>query len=164
MNTSRHVIVAALIGLTGWAVLAQTTTDHSQHHPQAAQTPPAASQEAMTDPSVAAMDSHMQRMRDISQKLANAKSPQERQAIMAEHHHAMHEGMKMMGQMRSKQMPTNGMMSGTHKHESSQGGSPGHAQMMGGMMQRHTMMEKRMEMMETMMQMMMDRMPAPASQ
>jgi hypothetical protein len=49
-----------------------------------------------------------------------------------------------------------GMMEGT----GTQGGMG--PQMMGQMMQRHALMEKRMEMMQSMMQMMMDQMSAPS--
>jgi hypothetical protein len=81
---------------------------------------------------MAMMDTHMKAMREMHEKMAKARTPEERQALMAEHRKLMHEGMGMMGGMR-------GM-----------GGTGG----MGG----PQMMEKRMDMMESMMQMMMDRM------
>jgi len=62
-----------------------------------------------------------------------ATSPEERQALMADHMKAMQDGMAMMGRM--------------------QGGSMG-----GGMSgSQHGMMERRMDMMQMMMQMMMER-------
>ncbi len=75
----------------------------------------------------------------------------------------------MMGQMQGMQPAGMGMMGMMANGAGSPGKtatSPSPAmgpQMMGGMMQRHAMMEKRMEMMESMMQMMMERLPADAA-
>ena len=77
-------------------------------------------------------------MHDMANMMMAAKTPEERNALMAEHMKTMQEGMTMM----------NGM---------SPGGMGG---MKGDMPARHQMMEKRMEMMQSMMQMMMDRLPA----
>ena len=89
-------------------------------------------------PDMARMDTQMKAMREMHDKMMAAKTPEERNALMAEHMKTMQEGMTMM----------NGM-------------SPGD---MGGMKEglpaRHQMMEKRVEMMQSMMQMMMDRLPA----
>ena len=105
---------------------------------------------------MSAMDKHMQHMRDMHKKMAEAKTDQERQALMAEHKKAMHDGMKMMGGSAGA--------TGSPSEPSAQAG--GHSAHAGGgmgaqMMQRHALMEKRMEMMQTMMQMMMDHMHAP---
>jgi hypothetical protein len=157
MSTKRHIIAASIIGMAALAAIAQTPADHAKHQAQSAAGTAAANHGASTDQTIAAMDSHMQRMREMSQKMANAKTPQEKQALMAEQHRVMSDGMKMMGQLRGKQMSSKGTASGGHKHESPKGGTADHSQMSGGMMQGHALMEKRMEMMETMMQMMMDR-------
>ena len=82
------------------------------------------------------MDAQMKTMDDMHQRMMNAKTPQERNKLMAEHMKAMQAGMAMMGDMKD--------MSG----------------MTGDMEARHQMMTKRMEMMQTMMKMMMDRMQA----
>jgi len=82
-------------------------------------------------------------------KMAAARTPEERQALMAEHMKLMQEGMAMMGGMG----PGMGM-----------GNMPGAKGKPGGAMSpqmRQQMMEKRMDMMQSMMQMMMDRMQAP---
>ena len=72
-----------------------------------------------------------------AQTVKNAKTPEERQALMNQHMKTMHEGMaKMKGMSGMKDMPMKDMA----KH--------------------HQMMEMRMEMMQTMMEMMMQRMPA----
>ncbi|MDP3651794.1 MAG: hypothetical protein Q8R67_08935 [Rhodoferax sp.] len=103
---------------------------------------------------MAAMDKQMKAMREMHEKMMNAKTPEERNALMAEQMKVMQEGMGMMGGM--------GMGMGM----GAKGGMDADA-MKGGMptdMESRTqMMEKRMDMMQSMMQMMMDRMPAPAA-
>jgi hypothetical protein len=82
------------------------------------------------------MDAHMKAMREMHDKMMRAKTPEERNALMAEHRKLMQEGMAMMGGM---------------------------GPMGGDMATRQKMMEKRMEMMQSMMPMMMDCMTqAPA--
>ena len=84
-------------------------------------------------------------MRD---KMMNAQTPAERQALMNEHMKTMQEGMAMMKGMK-------GM-----------GGMPGMAgmkEMPMDMGKHHQMMEMRMDMMQTMMEMMMQRMPGAAT-
>jgi hypothetical protein len=95
---------------------------------------------------MAAMDNHMKSMREMHDKMSRARTPDERQALMAEHMKLMHDGMAMMGGMHGRMGgmgPMAGAPADTH-----------------GRMQ---MMEKHMEMMHSMMQMMMDQMgPPPA--
>jgi hypothetical protein len=79
----------------------------------------------------AAMHHQMRDMQAMRDKMMNAKTPAERQALMDEHMKSMHEGMDMMKGMKG----------------------------MGGMHGRAGMMEMRMDMMQTMMEMMMQRMP-----
>ena len=89
---------------------------------------------------MALMDKQMQSIREMHDKLARARTPEERQALMTDQMKLMQDGMNMMGGM-----------------------GPG-AMGMGSMANRQQMMEKRMEMMQSMMQMMMDRTaPAPAA-
>lgn len=92
---------------------------------------------------------NMQAMRD---KMMNAKTPAERQALMDEHMKTMHEGMAMMKGMRG--MKGMGNM---------QGMSGMKDMPMKDMAKHHQMMEMRMDMMQTMMEMMMQRMPGVAS-
>lgn len=47
----------------------------------------------------ASMHGHRGCMQAMREKMMNAKSPQERQALMDEHMKAMHEGMDMMQRM-----------------------------------------------------------------
>ena len=96
---------------------------------------------------MAAMEPRMKAMQDMHQKMMNAKTPEERNALMAAHMKAMQDGMGMM-----KGMGGMGAMADPK-------GMPA------DMAKRHGMMEQRMEMMQMMMEMMMDRLPpSPAKQ
>lgn len=110
---------------------------HQAHHPagtaSAAMPAPATSKPA-GGPHMAMMDKHMKAMQAMHERMAGAKTPAERQALMAEHMKLMQEGMSMMGGMAPGKAPANAA-------------------------DRQQMMEKRMDMMQSMMQMMMDRMP-----
>ena len=90
---------------------------------------------------MAAMDGQMKTMRDMQTKMMNAKTPEERQALMGEHMKAMHGGMDMM-----KGMFGMGDLKG----------------MPADMAQHRTMMTQHIAMMQMMMDMMSQRMP-PAS-
>ena len=93
------------------------------------------------------MDAQMKTMKEMHEKMMSAKTPEERNKLMAEHMKSMQDGMKMMEGMTSPGMKGMSGMSG----------------MSGEMGAHHAMMEKRMAMMQTMMKMMMDRMAvAPA--
>ena len=98
--------------------------------PTKADPQPAAKASAPSSAQMTAMTKSMQEMHD---KMMAAKTPEERQALMAKHMKAMQDGMAMMGQMK---------------------GGTGTG---GGMSTSPEMMGKRMDMMEMMMQMMMDR-------
>ncbi len=144
MNAIRPLVLAVAVAFLGSAAWAEEA-----HHPKAgasaAKAPKAASGNVAAKESMAKMDDKMKAMREMHEKMMNAKTPEERSALMAEHMKAMQGGMAMMGGM-----------AGAGK-DSMKGGMPS------DMATRHQMMEKRMEMMEAMMQMMMDRMPAPAA-
>ena len=79
---------------------------------------------------MARMDAQMKSMQAMHQKMMAAKTPEERNAMMAAHMKSMQDSMAMMKGMS------------------------------GDMGARHQMMEKRMEMMQSMMEMTMDRLPA----
>ena len=97
---------------------------------------------------MAMMDAQMKSMREMHEKMMNAKTPDERSKMMAEHMKSMQGGMAMMGGMGGM----GGGMGGMGDMKGMQG-------MSGDMMAHHQMMAKRMEMMQMMMKMMMDRMP-----
>ena len=101
-----------------------------------------AAKPAVTPPDhLAHLDTQTKTMQAMHEKMMAAKTPEARNALMAEHMKSMQDGMKMMEGM----------------------ASPGMKGMSGEMGAHHAMMEKRMAMMQTMMKMMMDRMSvAPA--
>jgi hypothetical protein len=135
MNMRSILVLAAAAALSTGA-LAQSDKDHAEHHPSGASAPASADPRA---PMRGQMDMQMNALQDMHEKMMAAKTPEERQALMAEQMKAMQDGMAMMGQMK-------GGMSGK--------ASPG---MGGGTATSPEMMGKRMDMMETMMQMMVDR-------
>ena len=98
--------------------------------------------------SSARMEQHMKAMREMHEKMTKARTPKEREALMAEHMKLMQEGMALMDGMKG--------MGAT----ASQGGAAPSAATPAARMQA---LEQRMDMMQSMMQMMMDRMPAPAA-
>lgn len=117
----------ALAGPMAWA--------EDVHHPEAgaaavtapkAATPGTAAKEVMNN-----MDQHTKAMHEMHEKMMNAKTPEERSALMADHRKTMQGAMAMMEGMKGD-MPWD-------------------------MSTRQQMLEKRMEMMEALMQMMMDR-------
>jgi hypothetical protein len=103
---------------------------------------------------MAMMDSQMKSMREMHDKMMQARTPAERAALKAEHMKSMHEGMAMMGRMGPGGMK--GMQGMGHMAE----GTPTPADMA----MRQQMMEKHMEMMHSTMQMMMDQMPPAVKQ
>jgi hypothetical protein len=82
------------------------------------------------------MNMQMKAMEEMHEKMQAAKTPEERQALMADHMKAMSDGMAMMDQMKAGKPGTG--MDGMHSDH-------------------HETMSRRMDMMEIMMQMMMDR-------
>lgn len=118
---------------------AADVTQHDGHHPETPAAKPVPSKPA--GPKVATgqmmqMDSQMNAMRAMHDKMMVATTAEARNALMAEHMIAMQDGMSTMS----------GMMGG--KAANALPLSP-------------QMMQKKMEMMQMMMQMMMDRMTPP---
>jgi hypothetical protein len=158
LRTLAALSVAALLG-------ACTNPGPMNAASPAAGTPPMA---MGASGSMAAPDARMKAMQDMHQKMVNASTPADRQALMADHMKAMQGGMAMMKEMQT--MHGAGGMAGM----AGMGmiGSSGNAAPMAGMgdgkgmptdmAKRHQMMADHMAMMQTMMDMMADRMP-PAS-
>lgn len=145
----RKTLIGICVATASMGVLAQGAEEHKEHHPEGAAPATAAKKapgQSIGPEKMAAMDQRMKDMQAMHEKMMSAKTPEERQALMAEHMKMMQDGMAMMKQM-----------GGMSKMGGMQGGKG-----MGGMSERHQMMEKRMEMMESMMQMMMDRMQSHA--
>ena len=128
--------LALAVAITGAQTWAATAAEQAAHHPagtnsaSAAKTMPSKARVAM-----AGMDSQMKSMQAMHSKMMMAPTPEDRNALMAEHMKTMQDGMAMM----------NGMSPG------------GMAGMPKDMATRQQMMEKHMEMMQSMMQMMIDR-------
>ena len=127
--------IALAVAISGASLLAACTTAPAMPMGSA----PASSM--ATPERMAAMDGQMKTMRDMHTKMMNAKTSEERQALMGEHMKAMQGGMGMMKGM-------DGM--GDSKAMSAD------------MAQRQPMMTQHMAMMQMMMDMMSQRMP-PAS-
>ena len=130
-------------GGTAGAAIAKAD-EHAGHHPEASAAAPAASMPAMQE--------RMKAMREMHDKMMNAKTPAERQALMADHMKTMQDGMDVMKGM--------GGMGGMGAMGAGMGDGKG---MPAEMAKRHQMMEGRMEMMQMMMEMMMQRLPNPPS-
>ena len=158
MTNSRTTSTQTLSALALAVALAVASTsslatnhepDHSAHHPQApAAVAPAPDMDAKVQPQ--AMQKQMQAMKAMHEKMMNAKTPEERSALMAEHMQTMRDGMGMMQKM--------GQSSGMGGMGAPKGGKA----MACDIHESHRMMGMRMEMMESMMQMMMDRMQSHA--
>ena len=138
-----HLLCLALavpIGASAWAA---QPDQHTGHHPAgAASAPLSKPMPGKAGADMAKMDAQTKAMRQMHERVMAAKTPEEQNALMAEHMKTMQDGMAMMNGA-----PPEGM--------SSMKGS-----MTGDMAVHHRMMEKRMEMMAASMQMMMDRLPA----
>ena len=134
-SLSLALAIAAVVAST-WAA----QDDQLQgHHPAGAASAPASnSMSNKPSPDMARMDTQMKAMREMHDKMMAAKTPEERNALMADHMKAMQEGMGMMKGM---------------------GGMTGPRSPPTDMTQRQTMMEQRMDIMQTMMEMMVDRLP-----
>ncbi len=162
MKNLNSLIVASLISVVSTSVMAQAKDEHAGHHPEPASqtetpkvnTPPNQVSQDMMEK----MDGQIKAMQEIHQKMINAKSTEERSAIMTENMKAMQSAMSMMrdagmmGMSMKEGMPMKDVMS-------MKDGMP----MMEGMHMQHQLMQKRMEMMTNMMQMMMDQMSTPKS-
>ena len=140
MKLAHSLLLALALAAVGTSTWAAQYDQHQGHHPAGA-TPASQVVSSKAGPEMARMDTQMEAMREMHDQMMAAKTPEERNALMAEHMKAMQEGMTMM----------NGMSPG------------GMAGLKGDLAARHQKMEKRMEMMQTMMQMMMDRLPPSAT-
>lgn len=152
MKSIRNHAIAAVLAIAAPLVSAAGANDHDAHHPENA--PAASAPKAPSKPANPAktakdqpmkMDAQMNAMCEMHEKMMNAKTPEERQALMADHMKAMKDGMSMM----------EGMSGGGTMGSPSNGNKPASPQTM---QQQMHMMQKKMDMMQTMMQMMMDRM------
>jgi hypothetical protein len=141
MTHGRSLLFALAVAIAASAAIAAQDDQHQAHHPAGSASAPPSAPKAMpgkAKPDMARMDTQMKAMKDMHDKMMAAKTPEERNALMAEHMKTMQDGMSMMDGM--------------------SGGNMG--SMKGDAASRQQMLDKRMDMMQSMMQMMMDRMPA----
>ena len=181
MNIVRPIALTALVTLSAGATIAADQAEHKDHHAASADgttptgAPTVAAGDTSTKQAMTRMDAQMKAMRAMHEKMANAKTPEERTALMAEHTKVMRKGMSMMSSMSGMSGPGGmagkGGMAGMSGMAGTSGsaGAPSQSPMpmtegmANAMTAHHDMMEKRMAMMTAMMQMMMDRLPeAPA--
>ena len=141
MTNFRFIPLALAISVAGSLMACSTAPSMTMPMAKAA-TPNTASPDHL-----AHLDTQTKAMQAMHEKMMSAKTPEERNALMAEHMKSMQDGMKMMDGMAKPGMA--GMA-----------GMQGMGGMSAEMSAHHAMMEKRMTMMQTMMKMMMDRMPA----
>ena len=137
--------MSALAGMTS----AAPADPHAGHHPATAAPDTAVAPEPQANTEAGRMEAQMKAMWAMHDKMMAAKTPKERDALMADQMKVMQDSMSMMGEMSSGGMNLKGGML--------QGGDMDG--MKCDMASRHETMEKRMQMMQAMMQMMMDRLP-----
>ena len=143
MKTVRLLLLAfamSSFGTSGWA--AQPDQHAGQHPTGAASAPVSKPMPDKASADIVKMDTQTKAMQFMHDKAMNAKSPEERNALMGEHMKTMQDGMVMMNRAAPDAM---GSMRGGMKDD---------------MVMQHQMMQKRMDMMAASMQMLMDRLPA----
>ena len=146
----RSILLLTITAALSSGALAQSAQDHGAHHPANAVAPTSGTSKAPKVPP-AQMETQMKSMQAMHQKMMDANTPDERQALMGEHMKAMQDGMAMMGQMGGGPAMM-GQMGAGMPGMPMQGA--GMSSMPGGM---HEDMMQRMAMMQMMMQMMVDR-------
>lgn len=142
-TTALNLITAAIVLVISEIALAQTSMPRQDRPSRQSIENPAASvavaPEAETTLRSEDIDKQIRAMKEMHQKMQTAQTPAERAKLMEEHRKLMQESMHMMSQIRGE----------AHRMEGMSG--------MGGMMDMHRAMERRMAMMEQIMQMVIDR-------
>lgn len=159
MNFVRTISIFSAVAAITMTTSAWAANDeqHDSHHPASA----ASEQVTQASPSTPGIGKgmggmapmqggadQMKAMQQMHEQMMAAKTPDERNALMAEHMKLMQSGMNMMGSMGSM----GGMGSMGSMGAGATAGNPA------DMAARQGMLEQRMDMMQSMMQMMMDRM------
>ena len=141
-------------------VVAADADPHQAHHPTGTTSAPAAkgmSGKARTD--VGPTDTQLKVMQAMHDKMMAARTPEERNALMAEHMKATQEGMGMMKGMGDVGANRANSANGANGANGGMGAMAGPKRPPTSMSERQTTMEQRMDMMQTMMEMMVDRLP-----
>ncbi|AVO41717.1 hypothetical protein [Simplicispira suum] len=164
MNFVRTISIFSAVAAITMTTSAWAANDeqHDSHHPASA----ASEQVTQASPSTPGIGKgmggmapmqggadQMKAMQQMHEQMMVAKTPDERNALMAEHMKLMQSGMNMMGSMGSM-----GSMGGMGSMGSMGAGAT--AGNPADMAARRGILEQRMDMMQSMMQMMMDRMPS----
>ena len=144
MTTFRFIPLALSISVASTLIACNTAPPMPMPMPMPMTMGMAASPGMASPDHLAHMDTQTRAMQTMHEKMMSAKTPEERNSLMAEHMKSMQDGMKLMEGMAKPGMA----------------GMQGKSGMSAEMNAHHAMMEKRMTMMQTMMKMMMDRMPA----
>ena len=138
MKLATSLSLALTVAIACAQTWAATAGEHDAHHRAGADFAPVAkSMPSKSKQAMARIDAQLKSMQDIHNKVMAAKTPEERNALMAEHTKSMQDGIAMMSGI------TPGDISGMPKDIAS----------------RQQVMEKHMELMQYMMQMMVDRLP-----
>ena len=146
---SALALVSACTSPVGPGIAFSSKSDeHAAHHPDAG-----------PGPSMPAMRERMKAMREMHDRMMNARTPVERQALKADHMKAMQGGMDMMKGMGSGMGSGMDMMKGMGMGMGMGSGMVDGKGTPADMTRRQQMMEGRMDMMQTMMEMMMQRLP-----
>jgi hypothetical protein len=106
MTRLRKILLGMCVAAASLGAMAQAADEHKDHHPAGSTPPTAAPNNVPAQPigtekmaGMTMMDEHMKVMQAMHEKMAAAKTPEERQALMAEHMKLMQDGMSMMKQM-----------------------------------------------------------------
>jgi hypothetical protein len=151
MHKNRLAPIVVALSTLAWTPLAfsagpqQGGAEHDHSHGQAAA---ATAQNLKNGQRDAAVDTQIAHLRALHERLSRAKTPEERQALMAEQVKVMQESMAMLRTMHAAQMK-GGMQGGM---------GMGHGDMSEHMGMHHDMMVQHMELMQEMMQTMVDHM------
>lgn len=94
MSKLQKWLAGCLMALASGVAQSQEAKEH--HPPEPDGTAPAGCKH---EDMMASMDQHMREMHAMRDKMAAAKTPQEREALMAEHRKAMQEAMARMKRM-----------------------------------------------------------------
>lgn len=155
MKLAHSLTLSFVLSAMNASTWAAQDDQHQALHPAGAASGPASSK-AMTGksgPDMTAMDTQMKAMREMHDKMMAAKTPEARNALMADHLKTMQDSMRMMNGAADGMGGMMGDRMGGMKSDMKGG-------LKSAMAARQQMMEKRLDMMQAMMQMMMDRQPA----
>ena len=115
MTMVRNSLIGLCVAAASLGTFAQSSNEHKDHHPAGSLPSATNTSKAPVKPTnvdkMASMEKQMKAMQAMHEKMASAKTSDERQALMAEHMKMMQEGMGMMKQM-GGMSGTGGMQSG----------------------------------------------------